>query len=532
MNGKSELPEGWIEITLLDLAGGKTESIVGGPFGSNLQVKDYQNQGIPIIRLQNIDYFRFIPKDIKYISVEKATELKYHSFQKGDLVLAKLGSPIGKTSQIPENLEWGIVTADVVRIRIECDNIDKKYLLYYLNSPRSIAQLNNKIFGSTRPRVNLKEVRETLITLPPLAEQHRIVAAVEALLARVNASRERLDRVPRLLKAFRQAVLAAACSGRLTEGWRGEYPDVLNASYEVEIILKKREDFWEERERGKVQYKIGKTDEQSIKKKKYKQPFNPKFFHKLPNTWSEVTISQLCFLDVGYAFKSKDFCSEGIRLLRGENIEPGTLRWHETKYWNPKNLKEFEDLLVEEGEIILGMDRPIISGGLKIATVKKEDLPALLVQRVMRFKMINPICTQIVLYNLLKRDFIDYLKQGLTGSDLPHITGTNSAEYCIGFPPLPEQHEIVRRVESLFALADRIEQRVVAGRERADRLTQAILAKAFRGELVPTEAELARMEGRSYEPASVLLERIRRERESQGEMKPRKRKIRSEKGGE
>lgn len=70
--------------------------------------------------------------------------------------------------------------------------------------------------------------------------------------------------------------------------------------------------------------------------------------------------------------------------------------------------------------------------------------------------------------------------------------------YC----PLKEQQEIVRRVEALFKLADAIEERVAAATLRAERLTQAILAKAFRGELVPTEAELARSEGREYEPAS------------------------------
>jgi type I restriction enzyme S subunit len=84
---------------------------------------------------------------------------------------------------------------------------------------------------------------------------------------------------------------------------------------------------------------------------------------------------------------------------------------------------------------------------------------------------------------------------------------------AVPFPPIEEQHEIVNRIEALFKLADAIVARVAAARQRTEVLTQAILAKAFSGELVPTEAELARREGREYEPASVLLEKIRRERE-------------------
>ena len=95
----------------------------------------------------------------------------------------------------------------------------------------------------------------------------------------------------------------------------------------------------------------------------------------------------------------------------------------------------------------------------------------------------------------------------------------------IPVPPSEEQHEIVRRVEALFKLADAIEKLVAAASVRAERLTQAILAKGFRGELVPTEAELARREGREYEPASVLLERIKSERAKTMSEKPPKRKM-------
>jgi len=92
------------------------------------------------------------------------------------------------------------------------------------------------------------------------------------------------------------------------------------------------------------------------------------------------------------------------------------------------------------------------------------------------------------------------------------LTGRSLESYALSLPSVAEQKEIVRRVEALFKLADAIENRVAVATLHAEKLTQAILAKAFRGELVPTEAEIARREGRSYEPASALLARIHAER--------------------
>jgi len=112
----SQRGEGWEEKKLEELSPHKN-AIVSVPFGSNLKVSDYRDSGVPIIRLQNVGKGRFIEKDIKYIEEEKAEELKSHSFVTGDIVLAKLGIPIGKTCIIPESFSDGIILADIVRIR-------------------------------------------------------------------------------------------------------------------------------------------------------------------------------------------------------------------------------------------------------------------------------------------------------------------------------------------------------------------------------------------------------------------------------
>lgn len=146
----------------------------------------------------------------------------------------------------------------------------------------------------------------------------------------------------------------------------------------------------------------------------------------------------------------------------------------------------------------------------------------------MRFRMVEQETADYLHLRLQHPDFIEFLTHdGMTGSDLPHITGTGVAEFPIPLPPIEEQREIIRRVDTLFKLAAAIEKRVASATRRAEKLTQAILAKAFRGELVPTEADLARAEGRDYEPASALLERIRAERANGSQAPGRGRQRRS-----
>jgi type I restriction enzyme, S subunit len=102
------------------------------------------------------------------------------------------------------------------------------------------------------------------------------------------------------------------------------------------------------------------------------------------------------------------------------------------------------------------------------------------------------------------------MKTGISDSGV-NLTQQKFLQMEITLPPLSEQQEIVRRVEKLFAFVDQIESRLKKAQSQVDRLTQSMLAKAFRGELVPTEAELAKREGRDYETAEQLLERVKAE---------------------
>lgn len=170
------VPDEWKIVMLKEIVA-NDNSIVAGPFGSNLKVSDYQSSGVPIIQLHNIDRNQFIEKEINYISQDKADELSYHSYLPGDIVLAKLGDPIGKTCVIPETFNPGIVVSDVVRIRVASTKANREFIVFALNSDICSRQFIQNTIGTTRPRVNLLQVRKLLIPLPPVTEQ-RLIAKI------------------------------------------------------------------------------------------------------------------------------------------------------------------------------------------------------------------------------------------------------------------------------------------------------------------------------------------------------------------
>ena len=211
----SQTGEGWKEKKIIELCKHKSQ-IVGGPFGSNLKVKDYKEQGIPILRLQNIGKGYFIDKAIKYISEEKAKELSYHSFNAGDIALAKLGIPIGKTCIIPNEFKYGIVVADVVRIRPNKEQVNYDFLKYFLNSDCSVSQLTADIKGATRPRVNIAEVRDLKLSIPNTTKQKEIVETLDIMDNHIQSLLASYEEELKNLEELKKSILQKAFSGELT----------------------------------------------------------------------------------------------------------------------------------------------------------------------------------------------------------------------------------------------------------------------------------------------------------------------------
>jgi type I restriction enzyme S subunit len=272
---------------------------------------------------------------------------------------------------------------DTVYYVIPPPGIDIKYLYYQLKN-LNLARLDR---STAIPGINRNDAYKVEFNLAPPEQQKRIVAKIEELFSHIDAGIAALNKAKQLLKQYRQSVLKAAVTGELTKQWREDNKDKLEpASQLLERIHKNREGKYEAAFESwelevKILEKSGKVGRKPARPKKNKIiEFKKNDENEIPINWVFAPLAAFAKIDIGFAFKSKEFEEEGISLLRGDNIEPGSLRWKNRKCWPESKLPGFEHLFIDEGDVILAMDRPVISSGLKIAIAKKEDLPALLVQ--------------------------------------------------------------------------------------------------------------------------------------------------------
>jgi type I restriction enzyme S subunit len=354
------------------------------------------------------------------------------------------------------------------------------FLRLFFETPRYWELISENVSGNAQPNCNASKLPSLTLPLPPLAEQGRIAAKVEAVLARVEAARRRLAAAPATIKRFRQAVLAAACSGRLTETF--EVPD-----QPLPQNLRDASEFeWPGRPPMRKSWRWGRLGDIA-------ECRLGKMLDKAKNTG--VPTPYLRNINVRwFGFDLSDLAEMAI--------EP----------------EERETFSVRDGDVL------VCEGGEPgRAAVWRGGSNELVFQKAIhRVRLSEFILPEWFLINVKYDAETQHLNELFTGSTIKHLTGVQFDKYPVVIPPLPEQHEIVRRVQQLFALADAAEKRIAAASAAADRIARAVLAKAFCGELVETEAALAAREGRVYEPAERLLECIKSGRAA--EPKPSKSK--------
>lgn len=335
----------------------------------------------------------------------------------------------------------------------------RRFLAYVL--PGYLKEINEATHSITVKHLSSKTLEETPVPLPPLSEQRRIVAKLDELLSRTARARKELDRIPVLVARYRQAVLSAAASGLLTADWRDASPEF---------------------------------------------------------RWQPTSIAAMANLvfdgPFGSNLKSRDYVASGVRVVRLENI--GHLRFIAEKktYVSFEKYESLRRHTLNPGDVLFSsfVDEEVrvcmLPAGIETLAINKADCFCIRTNT-------SRCDSKFLLYRLACPSTYGALKALVHGATRPRITLSQLKAFSFELPPLQEQQEIVRRIEAVFAWLNKLSGEHARVAALLPKLEQALLAKAFRGELVPEDL--------NDEPASVLLERIRTARAAAAERKSKSR---------
>ena len=492
MSEEKELPKGWCWTTIEQLS----TKVVDGTH----HTPTYVESGIPFISVKDIRDHNIIFDDCKYISEEEHRELyKRCNPEMGDVLLSKVGT-IGLTAVIHTDREFSLFvnTALIKSIR---EIVFSKYLSLAIRYGFVSDFYNSFINGSNQKFIGIASIASLPIPLAPYAEQYRIVSAIEQQFSRLDAGVVALQRAKAKLKRYRAAVLKAAVEGKLTETWRAEHPTTEPASLLLERILKERRAKWEAdlRAKGKDPAKV-----------KYVEPIAPdvESLPELPEEWCWATVDQLITYMRNGLPQKPETSPPGYRILRINAVRPFSVDLDEVRYLLLPQ-QQLEGYFIDNGDILFTR----YNGSLELlgvaGLVRGCTLPTLHPDKLIRVKTVlaEPLSLYIELASNVGSSRAYLESKARTTAGQTGISGSDIRQIPIPLPSLTEQEQIVAEVERHLSLINQLEITIEANLKRAERLRQSILREAFAGRLVPQDP--------TDEPASVLLERIRNERNNQ-----------------
>lgn len=440
------LPQGWVDDrfeTLITVVRGVTFS---KDQKAEIPIADY----IPCLRSGNVQD-DLTTNNLIYVpnSVVKSSE---RLVRDGDAIVSMSNSYdlVGKVARADERHEGMTFGAFLSSFR--SDVFESGFLFSLLRSP----SMQSRIRATASQTVNISNLSISgmagiVLPVPPAAEQCRIVAKLDVLTARLARTRAELDRVPVLVTKLRQTALSRAFTGDLSAEWR------------------KREG-------------SSKAD------------------------WLTCSLSDIANVQGGIQVGKKrpaDATLVEVPYLRVANVQRGWLRLNEIKSL-AVTAEERDRLLLKDGDILMneGGDRDKLGRGW----VWREEVPGCIHQNhVFRVRLKDPdFPPEFVSHYANEFGQQYFIDQGTQTTNLASISKRRVMALPVPVPSAAEAKEIVRLITDAFAHADRLEAEATRARALLDRLEAAILAKAFRGELVPQDP--------NDEPASVLLDRIRAER--------------------
>lgn len=392
--------------------------------------------------------------------------------------------------------------------------IFNEYIYYYLKSSKQL--LEDYASGTTFKELSSKGFARIPVPLPPFNEQHHIVNKIEELFSELDAGVESLKTAQAQLKRYRQSVLKSAFEGKLTAEWREQQQEEGNLESAKELLQKIQEERQNryQKELDAWEKEVQLWEENGKLGKKPKKPQKPKELSplteaelaelpELPKGWFWKKVGYLTLrVEYGTATKSED--SGKIPVLRMGNIQNGFLDWSDLVYTN--NDEEINKYYLSSGDVLFNRTNSPEWVGKTALYLGKQ--PAIFAGYLIRINQIPTIVNARYLNYFLNSIFAKKHsnKVKTDGVNQSNINGTKLINYPFPYCSLEEQNKIVEEIESRFSICDQLEATITENLQKSEALRQSILKQAFSGKLVPQNP--------NDEPASVLLERIKQEKEN------------------
>lgn len=482
-----------------------------------------QSTGKPMLSGRNVINGAIEFSEYRFISPE-AFELEHRrtDVQPGNVLLTIVGS-IGRSAVVPVGLPPFTLQRSVAVLKPE--GLLPKFLMYQLQSPAVQGRFEDLARGTAQKGVYLKTLAELQLRVAPIEEQKRLVAQLEALFTDLDAAVAAVERVQANLKRYRASVLKAACEGRLVPT-EAKLARKEGRSYEtgeqlLKRVLEERRAKWEADQLAKM-LAARKPPKNDDWKKKYKEPEPPEIgsLPELPEGWTWAKIDMIADTVGGITKGQKRRPSDvirGVPYLRVANVQRGYLDLSEMKDILATE-KEIQELCLQPNDILFneGGDRDKLGRGWVWEGQITECIHQNHVYRARLFT--SGLEPQFISYFANSEGQRYFMDEGKQTTNLASISLTKLRAFPVPLPPSAEQSRIILELRRQLDYADAVSSACEISLRRSERLRQSILMRAFEGKLVSQDP--------NDEPASVLLERIRSDRESRQKTKSAKQKPR------
>lgn len=372
----------------------------------------------------------------------------------------------------------------VCKILQKSEYYSPEFLDYVL--PAYLLEINKNTSSLTVKHLSSQSIKEIPLPLPPLPEQHRIVAKIEELFTQLDAGVASLKKVQAQIKRYRQAVLKAAFEGRLTREWREEHKGEI-APIDALIV------------------RINQAREKKASGKNDDPPVDITDLQPLPDNWGWVRLDNIAHIKGGITKDGKRIVENGrfVPYLRVANVQDGYLDLNEMKTIEANEV-EIRNLSLKFGDILFteGGDRDKLGRGW----IWQDEMPECIYQNhIFRARFyLNEISSKYVSWFGNTHSQKYFMKKGKQTTNLASISLTQLRAFPVALPQIEEQKVIVNEIERHFSQIDHLENIITTSLRQAETLRQSILKRAFEGKLVPQDP--------NDEPASILLERIKAEK--------------------